>query len=126
MPARRLDLNPHKRGDTIYINIEDVKDHLGAAITLADYSLRATLKLSTDDAATDGSALSSVTHVSGITVSGGNDMLVKFPASATTGLTEATTLKYEVQATKTADPTEVRTLLEGDVPLELDRVITSP
>lgn len=126
MTARRLDLNPHKRGDTIYIQISDVVDASGVAVTLADYSLRAVLKLITDTAANDSSALSSVTHSAGITVSGGNDMLVKFPASATVDVAVPTILKYEVQATKTADTTEVRTLAEGQIPLEADAVITSP
>jgi hypothetical protein len=124
--TQHLDVGPHRRGDTIYISVADVVDSAGAAITLSDYSLRAVLKLADDVETDDSDALASVTHGAGITVSGGNDLLVKFPASATESLTENQRLVGDVQATKTADVTEVRTLLTFTVDLVLDSTKTSP
>lgn len=125
MPAREFNLPAHRRGDTIYVAITDVLDETGSAVVLSNYTVRATLKLPTDTASNDSSALSTVTGGSGITVSG-NDLTVRFPASATASISPPITLKYEVQVTKTADTDEVRTLVYGDVPIDQDVVKTSP
>ena len=120
-------LNPHKRGDTIYINVNDVLDAASAAIPLADYTLRAVLKLASDTASNDSSAISVITGGSGITVSSTNDMALIFPASDTDDVTGPTTLRWEVQATLTASPTIVRrTLAYGEIPIMQDLVKTAP
>ena len=123
--TQHIDVGEFVRGDTIYINVTDVLDAAGAAVTLSDYSLRAVLKLATDVATNDAAALADVTSGSGITVTG-NDAVVKFPAAATAGLTTAQRLVGDVQATKTADTTEVRTLLTFTVDIKLDSTKASP
>ena len=121
-----LNLSPRKRGDTIWVYITNATDRDGNSVTLSDYTLRAVLKYVTDTADNDSSAISVVTSGAGITVSG-DDATVQFPATSTDDVTPApNTLKYEVQATKTADVTIVRTLVYGTVPIMQDDVKTSP
>ena len=121
-----LNLSPRKRGDTIWVYITNATDRDGNSVTLSDYTLRAVLKYVTDTADNDSSAISVVTSGAGITVSG-DDATVQFPATSTDDVTPApNTLKYEVQASKTADVTIVRTLVYGTVPIMQDDVKTSP
>ena len=120
-----MNLSPKKRGDTIWVYITSATDRDGIAVTLSDYTLRATLKYATDVAANDSAAISVVTSAGDITVSG-DDATVMFPASDTGDVTEGTTLKFEVQATKTADTDIVRTLVYGTVEIMQDLVKTSP
>jgi hypothetical protein len=121
-----LNLSPRKRGDTIWVYITNATDRDGNSVTLSDYTLRAVLKYVTDTADNDSSAISVVTSGAGITVSG-DDATVQFPATSTDDVTPApNTLKYEVQATKTADATIVRTLVYGTIPIMQDDVKTSP
>lgn len=125
MTPTLFDLPPQKRGDAIYVTVSNVLDADGVAVVLSNYTLRAVLKYITDTDANDASAISVVTGGSGITVSG-NSAAVRFPASATNAVTGPTTLKYEVQATKSADTDEVRTLVAGTIPIVQDFVRTSP
>ena len=120
-----LNLSRRKRGDTIWVYITEAAARDGSAVTLSDYSLRATLKYSTDTASNDAAAISVVTSGSGITVSG-QDATVEFPASDTSAITGPCVLTYEVQATKTADHDIVRTLVFGTVEIMQDIVKTSP
>jgi hypothetical protein len=121
-----LNLSPRKRGDTIWVYITNATDRDGNSVTLSDYTLRAVLKYVTDTADNDSSAISVVTSGAGITVSG-DDATVQFPATSTDDVTPApNTLKYEVQATKTADVTIVRTLVYGTIPIMQDDAKTSP
>lgn len=127
MPTRSFDLPPHRRGDTIYVSLSSVTDSTGGAITLSNYRVRATLKELTDVSTGDGSALANVTSTAsgGITVSG-NSAIVKFPAAATSALSANTTLKYDISVTLESDTSEVRTLVAGLVPIEMDITKTSP
>lgn len=122
----QLDFGPRRRGDTLWVYITLAADRYGNAIPMSDYTVRATLKYTTDTEADDSSAISVVTSPSsGITVSGAT-ATVMFPASDTSAITGPCTLKYEVQATKTSDTDIVRTLVWGYIPIEDDIVKTSP
>lgn len=125
MTAVRMDLEPQKRGDTVYINLDDVVDRNGSEIVLGNYTIRCVVKLATSTATTDSDALASVTSGSGITVSG-NDAVIKIPPSASTSLTDDATVKYEVQMTNASDSTEVRSLLWGYWTYVMDIAKTSP
>ena len=116
-----------KRGDTIRLNVNDVLDAAGSAVALADYTLRAVLKYKTDTAATDASAISTITGGAGITVSSTNDAALVFPASDTDDITGPCMIDWELQATKTATPTVDRdTLAYGEIEIIRDRVRTAP
>lgn len=125
--TREVDLPDVERGDTIKVNLENIVDETGAAVTASAYTWRATLKRMTDTAANDASALSQVYSPSnGISIINTNNVYVRFPPSATSGLTATTVLRYDVQATKIVDTTDVETLLKGRVTVIVDTTITSP
>jgi hypothetical protein len=125
MSAVRFDPPPQRRGDTVYINLDDVLDRNGAAVTLDNYSLRAVAKPITSVTTDDSDALATITSGSGITVTG-NDAELAFPPSLSSAFTASAVVKYDLQATNSSNANEVRTLLYGEISFDLDTTRTSP
>ena len=110
------------RGDTVRLRVNNLLDEDGVAIPLADYTLRAVIKYTTDTATDDSSAVSVITGGAGITVSSTNDAALVFPKSDMEDVTGACILYWEMQATKTATPTvDNDTLAYGEIEIVQDR-----
>lgn len=117
-------LNPVKRGDTIVLDIT-VTTAAGAAQDLAGCTLYATLKDDLSD--TDANAISQVTTTGGGIVVDSPTTLgtatATFPASATLGLTQSTTLYWDVQLKDATG--QIFTVADGTIPVQLDVTITT-
>lgn len=123
--AVRFDPEPRRRGDTVYINIDDVVDRNGASVTLGNYTIRAVVKPISSVTTDDSDALAVVTSSSGITVTG-NDMEIAFPPSTSSAMTATTRVKYDVSVTSNSNSNEVRTLIYGEWDYVMDVTKTSP
>lgn len=108
------------RGDTIVLNIT-AKDTTGAALNLTGGTLTATLKSTMSDADPGLSQVTSPSSGITITNAAGGLATVTFPATATAGLTDDTTLYGDVQFVDSAGRKSTLELMTFEVKRDVTR-----